>query len=529
MSDSPLTPGDAPASHPHGDEPLPEGEETAPPGTRTMALVRWGLVALMAVAAAGAWVYYADLVPRTAKSAVQYRCPMHPSVIADSPGQCPICGMDLVPAGEATRPGAASAQAGPGKYWCPMHPEVHSDDPNAVCEKCGGMRLVPRDAASPPGAQGVPGLAAVDLTPERIQLIGVRTAAVAREKLAPSLRTVGIVTADEGALVVVAPRFSGWVEEVLASQSGQRVQKGEALARLYSPELVTAQLNYVNAIRWLDEHPESADTAQNLERDARARLQLLGVDDRDIDELRRTRKALRALSLRTPISGYVGKKSAVVGLYVQPGTELFEIADLSTVWVIADVYEYEIERVKIGQRATISVPANPGQQFTGRVSFLYPSVNPISRTMQARLEFKNPALRLRPGMYADVRLDLGAVEGLVISSEALVDTGESQYVFVSREGGRFEPRRVRTGARGDGKVELLEGVAEGEKVVTTANFLVDSESRLRAAIEGMSSPAAGPPGHSGHAPGPDQEKGQAAAPAREKPPGAVEPGQSGHR
>jgi membrane fusion protein, copper/silver efflux system len=266
------------------------------------------------------------------------------------------------------------------------------------------------------------------------------------------------------------------------------VRKGQPLARIYSPDLLSAQLSYLNAVKWSGQNPGASlagESGGGLERDARARLQLAGVADEDIDELARSARPLRSLSIRAPSSGYVGKKAAVLGLYVQPGTELFEIADLTKVWVAADVYEYEIERVKVGQRASISVPALPGQTFTGRVSFLFPTVNSGSRTLQARLEFANSGLRLRPGMYADVTLDLGAVEGLVAPTEAVVDTGEVQYLFVAREGGRFEPRRVRLGARGDGKVQVLEGVNEGETVVTTANFLVDSESRLRAAVEGF--------------------------------------------
>jgi len=469
----------APAARPAVE--LPEGEEKVPPGVRAMAAVRWALVALMAVAVATTWVYFARSGGEPAsRSAAQFICPMHPAVVSDRPGSCPICGMDLVAGGGAGGSFPSASRAGrpsAGRYWCPMHPEVTSDDPNAACEKCGGTRLVPRES--------VPGLAPVELSRERVQLIGMRTAEVVRQKLSPTLRTVGIVTADEGSIVIVSSRVSGWIEELLVSQSGQRVRKGEVLARVYSPDLTTAQLNYLNATRWARDQGATGQAASPLEADARARLLLLGIGELDIQEIERRRKPIDFVSVRAPRDGYVGKRTAQVGLFVSPGQELFEIADLSTVWVVADVYESDVERVKVGQKASMTLEAMPGQPFLGRVSFIYPAVNPTSRTMQVRLTFDNSRLRLRPGMFADVTLDLGAVEGLVVPADALVDTGESQYLFVALPGGRFEPRSVRVGVRTGDRIQILSGTAAGETVVTTANFLVDSESRLRAAIQGF--------------------------------------------
>jgi multidrug efflux pump subunit AcrA (membrane-fusion protein) len=469
-----------------------------------MALVRWALVGLMAVAAAASWIYFTRSGSQAvSRAAASFICPMHPSVLSERPGSCPICGMDLVPiagAGGSADAGAqpraaAPAKAAAGKYWCPMHPEVTSDDPNAVCEKCGGMKLVPREQ--------VPGLVPVDVSADRVQLIGMKTAPVLQQKLAPTVRTVGIVTADEGSIVVVTSYISGWVEELMVTQSGEKVRKGQPLARVYSPDLATAQINYLNAIKWVRDQPggQAPAAAATLESDARARLVLLGISDPDIQELERNRKPLRALNVRAPADGYIGKRNAQVGMYITPGQELFEIADLSTVWVIADVYESEIERVKVGQKSSITMQSLPGQVFFGKVAFIYPVVNPASRTIQVRMDFRNPGLKLRPGMFADVNLDLGAVEGLVIPADALVETGESQYVFVSLPGGRFEPRRVRVGVRSGDRVQVLEGVSAGERVVTTANFLIDSESRLRAAIQGFGGgpEAAAPP--TGHAHG----------------------------
>ena len=490
---------------------MPEGEEQAPPGTRGMAIVRWALVALMGLAAVGAWTYFAadsGLV----RAEQRYHCPMHPQIVTTHKGECPICGMDLVPipagsAGPATggeaAAGTASASAAEGhaghaEYTCPMHPEFVTTDPSARCPECG-MKLVPREPAGGAAAEsGVAGLAPVELTTDRIQLSGMRTAIATRETLAPTIRTAGFVAADENRLVSVTTRVTGWIESLGRAETGQLVRKGEVLTTVYSPDLVNAQQVFLNAIRWseapiLQQRPTGVT---DLERDARARLEVLGVAPQDIDEIARAGKPLPSMNVRAPARGHITRRSALQGLYVSPGTELFQIADLSTVWVLADVYEREIARVKVGQQAVFETSAWPGKRFVGRVTFLYPALNTGTRTLQARLEFRNPELDLRPGMYGDVSLDLGAVEAVTIPREALVDTGDVQYVFVSKAGGRFEPRRVVPGWSGGDKVAILEGLAEGEHVVTTATFLLDSESRLRAAIEGFATP--GGSEHAGH-------------------------------
>lgn len=470
------------------EEALPEGVEAAPPGVRTMALVRWALIGLMAVAAVAAWVYFARTGSEVAeRSEAKFVCPMHPSVLSERAGSCPICGMDLVSIaslGEGAKGGVgahAHGDAAPaaGKYWCPMHPEVASDDPNAICEKCGGMKLIPREQ--------VPGLATVEVGQDRLQLIGMKTAVAVMEKLAPTLRTVGMIAPDEGATAVVTSRVTGWVEKVMVSQSGERVKKGQPLAKIYGIELNAAQLNYLNAIKWTRDWSagQSTQGTQALEVDARQRLVLNGFTALDIKELEEKKAPLEFLTVRAPIDGYVGRRGVQVGGYVTPGQELYEIADIANVWVLADLYEADIGRVSAGLRATVTLQALPGESFTGKVAYLYPAVNPQSRTMQARIVVPNAKGRLRPGMYADVVIDLGVTEGTTIPADALVDTGEAQYVFVALPGGRFEPRLVTVGARTPEKVQILRGVHPGENVVTTANFLIDSESRLRAAIQGF--------------------------------------------
>jgi membrane fusion protein, copper/silver efflux system len=481
---------------------LPEGDEAPPSGVRLMSTVRWALVAVVAVAAAATWIHWAsELSSAHEAHEVHYRCPMHPTVVQDRPGECPICGMDLVRAtgahAAATAPAAtagATASAAQGRFWCPMHPDVASDDPAARCPKCGGMKLVPRPASAGGAAGAVPGLAPVELAPERTQLMGLRTARVARERIAPELRTVGFVTAKESSVVVVSPRFSGWVEEVAFAESGQRVEKGQVLATVYSQELLTAQQVYLNAVRWSETPqagappPPKDSSAQRIDNDARRRLQLLGVAPEDIGEITKKGQPQTTMPVRAPAAGWIARRAAVPGLFVQPGTELFQIADLRSVWVVADVPERDAARIRVGERARLVLASRPGEAFSGRVQFVYPALNSETRTLQARMEFKNPGLALKPGMYGDVLVETAAEEGLTVPSDAVVDTGELRYVFLARGGGRFEPRAVRTGAAADGRVRVLDGLAEGDVVVTAASFLLDSESRLRAAVDAFAAP-----------------------------------------
>ena len=369
------------------DEPLPEGEERAPPGTRTMALVRWAIVALMAALAAGSWIYLAADAGGTGDDS-RWQCPMHPRIATAHRGECPICGMDLVPVAAASAGTPARAAPADGGFLCPMHLQVGSADPEARCPDCG-MKLWERERAlawarqheplpdSTESAAGVPGLAPVEIAADRVQLSGMRTAVAARETLAPVIRTAGFVAASETAVVSVTTRFAGWVETLGSAQTGQLVRKGDVLATLYSPDLAAVQQAYLNALRWTEGPTATGrpSSVTDLERDARARLEQLGVSPEDVALLASTGKPLREVSVRAPARGHITRRTAVRGLYVAPGTELFQIADLGTVWVLADVYESEIGRVRVGQAAAFETTAWPGERFTGKVAFVSPALS----------------------------------------------------------------------------------------------------------------------------------------------------------
>jgi len=432
----------------------------APKGVKTMAAVRWVLVALAGLAAVASIAAYVrarhhDAGARVESEAQLWQCPMHPAIVQDHPGECPICGMTLVPKPKATRA---------------------------------------PDRQKP----AVPGLSPVDLTPERIQLIGMRTDTVKRETLGGELRAAGVVAPSERGLAQITTRFAGWIQKLSVSATGDRVRRGQVLATVYSPDVLRAQQELLVARGWsasgaAEPKPVHGDgLTAGLEANARRRLELLGISAQDIDDVLRTGKAAEALPMRSPVDGYVVAKNAVAGVAVQPGMVLFDVADLSQVWVNAEIYEPDIARIHVGQKARLELASLPGETTTGKVQFIAPVVDPGTRTLRLRLEFRNRidrnGPRLRPGMSGTVSLDLPATSGLTVPAEAVVDTGTSHVLFVAREGGRFEPRAVKVGARHGDRVEIASGVREGETVVTTGNFLLDSESRLRAAIEGQPAP-----------------------------------------
>lgn len=468
-------------------EVMPEGAEPPPPGHRIMAIVRWILVVAMASVATAAMLRAFGHDHASASPAAEvWSCPMHPSVVQDHPGECPICGMALVKRDRADAGAKPVSHAGhrhepSDPFACPMHPEETGKSAEDRCPLCF-MRLEPKSTidAGPPTT--VPGLAPIELSLDRVQLIGMKTAKVARESLVPELRTIGYVAAPEGGLAKVTTKYGGWIERLVVAETGKKVRRGELLAVVYSPQVYLAAQEYATAKGF----GAGAMPGVDLAADAKRRLDLLGVPPGEIAAIEKSGAARKTIGVVAPASGWIVQKNAVVGGSFQAGNELFVIADLTKVWVLVDVYEAELARVHEGQAAKLQVAAFPERTFEGVVKLVYPSVDPATRTAKVRLELANADMALRPGMVGNASIALPKAEGVVIPRDALVDTGELQYVFVQAGSGRFEPRRVTVGVRAGEKVEIRSGVAEGETVVTTGNFLLDSESRLQAALQGGS-------------------------------------------
>ncbi|MCC7294107.1 MAG: efflux RND transporter periplasmic adaptor subunit [Phycisphaerales bacterium] len=425
----------------------------------------------------------------TAASALLYTCGMHPNVIQSTPGDCPICHMKLTPmkAGQEEKVDDRERKV---LYWrAPMVAGFTSDRPG---RDPMGHELVPVLAESGNAPVG----RSIKIDPVVGQNMGIRTAVIARGPLVKTLRTVGRVDYNEQALSYVTPKVEGWIETLHADQTGRQVRAGEPLFDVYSPRLYNAQEEYLVALRGLEKLP--ATVGDDVRRDARrmidaARVQLryLDVSDEQIEQLGQEGKPRKALTLHAPGDGVITEKMAVEGLYVMPGMKLYTIADLAHVWVFLDVYEYQLPWVRVGQEAAMTLPYIPGREFHGRVVYIYPYMEKETRVVKVRLDFPNPDLELKPGMYATVtlRADL-ARDAVLIPREAYIDSGTRQVAFVDQGGGKFQPRDIQVGVQaGDGMVELVYGLDAGERVVTSGQFLLDTESRLKEAVAKMSAAA----------------------------------------
>lgn len=424
-----------------------------------------------------------------------YTCGMHPNVIQSTPGDCPICHMKLTPmkAGQEEKLDERERKV---LYWrSPMVTGFTSDRPG---RDPMGHDLVPvldESGNAPVGRS-------IKIDPVVGQNMGIRTAEVARGPLVKTIRTVGRVDYNEQALSYVTPKVEGWIETLHADQTGRHVHAGDPLFDVYSPRLYNAQEEYLVALRGLEKLPDTV--GDDVRRDARrmidaARVQLryLDVSDEQIEQLGKDGKPRKALTLHAPGDGVITEKMAIEGLYVMPGMKLYTIADLAHVWVFLDVYEYQLPWVRVGQEASMTLPYIPGREFHGRVVYIYPYMEKETRVVKVRLDFPNPDLDLKPGMYATVtlRADL-ARDAVLIPREAYIDSGTRQVAFVDQGGGKFQPRDIQVGVQaGDDMVELVYGLDAGERVVTSGQFLLDTESRLKEAVAKMSG-AAGPSGGS---------------------------------
>ncbi|MEW5864030.1 MAG: efflux RND transporter periplasmic adaptor subunit [Pseudomonadota bacterium] len=359
-----------------------------------------------------------------------------------------------------------------------------------------GMDYIPvyegeeADRSAPPGT--------VRIAPEKIQLLGVRTEPAEPRALTRTVRAVGTVQPNERLLYKVAPRFEGWIERLHVNTTGQAVARGQPLMEVYSPDLVTAQEEYLIALRAVAElqssGPQAQALMQRLAEGALRRLRNWEISEAELQALQQEGRPRRLLTYRSAASGVVLQKPGVAGMRFMPGEVLFEIADLSSVWVLADVFEQELGLVHVGQEAKLRIAAYPGKSFSGKVVFIYPTLDPATRTARVRMELPNPSLLLKPAMYGEVELAAGHARGkvLAIPDTAVLDSGTRQAVLVRRGEGLFEPRTVKLGMRADGYIEVLEGLEAGEQVVVRANFLIDAESNLKAAFGTFGG------GHGGH-------------------------------
>ncbi len=366
-------------------------------------------------------------------------------------------------------------------YRNPMNPAVTSPVP---AKDAMGMDYVPvyadgNNAKAPPGT--------VMIDPATEQNIGVRTAVADRETLSHIVRAVGRVAYDEERLIRLHPKTEGWIETLRVDKTGEWVKKDEDLLSIYSPQLVTSQQEYILALsnlKALENSPieDIRRGAEDLVKSSLERLKLLDVPAHQLHDLTRTHKIKKSLHIHSPAEGIVMNIGAREGQYVTPATELYMIADLSTVWVYADIYEYELPWVRVGDSVEMQLAGIPGKVFEGHLAYIYPYAEAKTRTIKVRLQFDNPERLLKPEMFAEVTIHASKqVEAVVIPAEAVIRSGTRTQVFVVREPGQFEPRPVKLGLSSNGKVAVLQGVKERERVVTSAQFLIDSESKLREA------------------------------------------------
>jgi len=396
-----------------------------------------------------------------------YVCPMHPNIIQTEPGNCPICGMDLVK--QEAEEEMASGEAKILYYRHPHNPSITSDKP--MKDEMGMDYVAVYDDG---------GGAAVKISPAVVNNMGVRTAVAEYNKLWRRVDTVGYVGFDENKISHIHLRTKGWIDKLKIKSEGERVKKGQLLFEVYAPELVTAQEEYLQALGIRNRQLLSA---------SKERLVALGISERQIAGLKKTRKVKQYVQVYAPQDGIVDKLNVREGMFVMPQKEIMALADLSTVWILAEVFEKQTDWIKEGQSADVRLSYLPGRTWEGKVEYIYPSLNQKTRTLKVRLRFENPDESLKPNMFANVTIFAGPKsEIIVIPREALIRTGEEQRVILDMGEGRYQPRKVIAGIESGDWIEIQNGLEEGDKVVTSGQFLIDSEASLKASLKRMQSP-----------------------------------------
>jgi len=445
----------------------------------------WIPIALLALLAGGAyWLFVtSDHQPGAGGREEQlYTCGMHPQVIQNKPGNCPICGMKLTPlrkqSGGASSPGERKIKF----YKSTMNPGEVSPTPK---KDSMGMDMVAVYEEEPAAA----GSTMITIDPVTMQNMAIRTSEVLSGPLRRTVRTVGVIDFDETMLADVTTKFKGWIEKLYVDATGKQVHRGDPLFEIYSPELYSAQVEYVLA---LDQAAKTTLSGESLKATARTKLKFMDISDEQIAELEKTHQPKKTLRVGAPIDGFVLEKMAVEGMMLDAGMKLYRLADLGIVWVYAQVYEQDLPYIQLGQEATVSLSYMPDRKFRGRVTYIYPTVDEKTRTVRVRMEFHNPGYLLKPGMFTSVEVTSElAPSALLVPDSAVLRSGEKNTVFVALEGGKFEPRTVTLGTRAEGdRYQVLAGLAAGDRVVTSGQFMLDSESQLREAIQKMLEPLA---------------------------------------
>jgi RND family efflux transporter MFP subunit len=378
-----------------------------------------------------------------AQKKVMYHCPMHPSYISDKPGDCPICGMKLVP----------------------INDDQHSDAPAGDAN-------------------------AIRIDPVTVQNMGVTTESAQSRTLAKRIRTGGLLAIDETRQSIVSTKVMGWIENLHVNFTGDRVRKGQPLFDLYSPDLVNTQNEYLQALRYARQHGDGDETgAQELLESTRSRLRNWDIPESEIAALEQAGRSRRTMTFYAPFDGVVLSKEAVQGQNIMPGMMLYRIADISKVWVMANVYQSDLPFVKVGLSAEIELQSQPGVIYKGRIHYVSPMLDPSSKTAQVRVEVQNTSdLALKPEMYANVTIASPAPEAAVsVSEQAVIHSGTRDVVILDLGNGYYRPQEVRLGTSADGYVQILSGLEEGQRIVTSSQFLIDSESNLKIAVGQMSS------------------------------------------
>jgi len=437
----------------------------------------------------GFWVARLDVTTRpdagaiSEKKPLYFRHPMNPQVTSTTPTKDEM-GMDYV-AVYAEQPTATESSPKSGKVLYYRHPMGAADTSPVPKKDEMGMDYLPVYE----GEQSTLGL--VQISPEKIQKLGVTTATVTKRTLARSIRALGGIQVDERRVHAVTPRFEGWIQRLYVNAMGQTVKRGQPLLEIYSPELLTAQQEYLIARQGQQSLQQASaqaqDTAARLAENALQRLHYWGIAPAQLRRLQTTGKPLDALPLLSPVNGAVLEKPAIEGMRFMPGELLFRIADLSTVWLLAEVFEQDIGGIKPGQTVQVHINAYPERLFSGKVGFIYPTLATETRTVKVRVELANTEGLLKPGLYGSVTLAIQA-EGdtrLAIPDSAVIDSGVRQVVLLQKDEGHFEPRAVKLGQKADGYYEVLEGLVAGDVLVTRANFLIDAESNLKSALDGF--------------------------------------------